>query len=150
MCESDNYKTYEILLKKSSLSPVEQEALFQDALKKWEETGDKVFWDRMFMRVWECCRAMAIRLAPGKPLIDNRAMDAAIIIMDRIKRNKSRPMKLSAFCYWPVQAAIHGPKAIKEDRELQYHEEYEEQTQDENTYETVRGICRMELMNTLD
>lgn len=128
------------------MSPKEQEGLFQYYMNLWVETGLKKYWDQMFLRVIECCRAIAIKKAPGKRLLDERSLSAACIVMDRIERLKVRPNKLSSYCYWPVIECIQGKKAMYEDQELQIHEEYKETMINEE----IRGICRRELMNTED
>lgn len=129
-------------------SPEEQEELFQEAMKEWDSTNSKDAWDRMWLRVYECCKAIAIKKAPGKPLLEERAMDATILVMDRIERLGNHPARLSSYCYWPVIASIQGPKARKEDLELALQDELE--GFEEVKHETIRGVCRPELMNTED
>lgn len=130
------------------MSPKLQEALFQEAICNWERTRDVIYWEQMWMRVLECCKALALKIAPGKPLVEERSVDAAIKVMDRIERLNKHPNKLSSYCYWPVKEALQGPQAMHEDLEECLYEEYEEQTQDKACY--VLGICRKELMNTDD
>lgn len=119
--------------------------MFQQALNHWINNGDKSSWDMMFLRVIEACKACALRIAPGKPLILERAMDAAITIMKGIKERGSRPQKLSSFVYWPVRGSLQGRLAQQEDQELQYDPLYEEQTQLEHGTDTIRGIYRPEM-----
>jgi len=137
------------LQNKEHLSPEEQEELFQEAMSKWDRTKNKKAWDEMWFRVYECCKAIAIKKAPGKPLLEERSMDAACLVMDRIERLGARPEKLSSYCYWPVVASIQGPKAKKEDQELAMQDEIEDY-EEVQTNDEVRGICRLELMNTID
>lgn len=108
------------------LTPKEQESIFQSALKDWIQSNSKPSWDIMFLRVYECCKAIALTKAPGKPFLEDRAMDATITIMDRIRRG-ARPSLLSSYCYWPLIGAIQGEKAKREDRELSYdaYDDYE-------------------------
>lgn len=126
----------------------EQESLFQEAINEWDNTKSKDAWNRMWVRVYECCKAIAIKKAPGKPLLEERAMDATILVMDRIERLRVHPEKLSSYCYWPVIASIQGPKAKKEDQELAMQEEIDDY--EEVKHETIRGICRTEFMCTED
>lgn len=128
-----------------NLSPKEQEARFQEALDHWVHNGDKKSWDEMWFRVIECCRALALKIAPGKQHVEERALDAAATIMKGIKERGLRPEKLSSYCYWPCRGSIQGKAAQHEDQELQLHLEYEEQKQLERSYETVRGIYRPEM-----
>lgn len=132
---------------RKSLPVSVQEQQFQDAFERWEGSGkvDKGAWDEMWLRVIECCRALALKIAPGKPLVEERSLDGAILVMDRIVRLQTHPRKLSSYCYWPVREALQGPKVVREDMELQLYEEYEEQKRDE-----IRGVCREDLMNTID
>lgn len=131
-----------------TLEPAEQERLFQEAISDWEISGSKAAWDRMWIRVHECCRALALKIAPGKDKVEERAMDATITVMDRIKRLNKHPNKLSSYCFWPVVGALQGPKAKKEDMELALQDEIEKFN--ELKHDEVRGICRVELMCTDD
>lgn len=104
------------------LTVTEQESIFQEALCNWELTKEKKYWDIMWLRVYECCRSIALRIAPGKPMVEERALDATIKIMDRIERLKKHPAKLSAYCYLPTLGEVQGPKAVKEDRESYFED----------------------------
>lgn len=115
-------KDYIRSLEEQNIPVAEQERIFQEALCSWELTRDKKYWDIMWFRVYECCRSIALRIAPGKPLIEERALDAAIKIMDRIERLKRHPAKLSAYCYLPTLGELQGPKAVREDRESYYED----------------------------
>lgn len=130
----------------SSLNPKEAEEVFQEAFKEWETTNSKKAYDIMWIRVYECCRAIALRIAPGKPLVEERALEAAITIIERMIRLKQHPNKLSSWCYLPVRYALQGNKAIREDREMQY----DDTLNTNKIFEPVRGICRQELVNTAD
>lgn len=144
--------------------PIEiQEAEFQSAFNLWEQNGKKFDknWERMWIRVSECCKAICLKIAPGKPQTAERSVDATIMVMDRIIRLNKHPQKLSSYCFWPCKAALQGPKAMREDLEgINYDVEdtpinilgerdysvyYEPYIQ-----EGVRGIWRAELVNTID
>lgn len=104
---------------KQHLNPKEAEAVFMKALAEWEATGSNEAWRVIWERVVQCCRAIAIYKCPGFPLVDDRAMDASIHVMELLKRGyKPNSGSLSKFCSYPVTAALYGPKAIKEDSEL--------------------------------
>lgn len=132
-------------MKKGYLDPKVQEQMFQDALSEWERDGSEAAWGRVWERVIAACRACALKIAPGKPHVEERAMDAVITIMRGIKERGLRPKKLSSYVYWPVRGALHSRSCMHEDQELQLHTEYEEQKQLERGYETVRGIYRPEM-----
>lgn len=132
-------------MKKEYLDPKIQEEMFREALAEWERDGSEDAWHRMWERVAAACKACALRIAPGKPLILERSMDAAITIMKGIKERGSRPQKLSSFVYWPVRGSLQGRLAQQEDQELQYDPLYEEQTQLEHGTDTIRGIYRPEM-----
>lgn len=147
--------------------PSLQEQQFQEAFKRWEESDytDLEAWHIMFHRVYECCFAIAQKMCMGvyNPKLLDRTMDAAIYYMNRIKNEHIHPRKLSSWCYLGTKGNIWGVKQQREDKEASYDEFVE------NGYtgstdilgyvtddfrlrlpETVRGICRSELMNTID
>ncbi len=103
---------------KQHLNPKEAEAVFMKALAEWKSSGSKEAWRVMWERVVECCRAIAIYKCPGFPMVDDRAMDASIHVMELIGRNYTpNSGSLSKFCSYPVTAALYGPKAVREDSE---------------------------------
>lgn len=113
--------------------PKVQEAEFQNALSKWKQFHDKASWDKMFYRVYECCKALAKKRAYGIviPELESKALDAATYCMDLIKRGKY-PEKLSSMCYLHVQKFLYSEKTKRAEREIQlsalqdYQLEYEE------------------------
>lgn len=119
---------------KKYLNPKEAEAVFMKALAEWEATGSNEAWQVMWERVAACCRAIGIYKCPGLSLVDDRAMDASIHVMELIKRGyKPNSGSLSKFCSYPVTAALYGPKAVKEDTELSFDENFlDESCSDEN------------------
>lgn len=102
--------------------PSEQELEFQDAYSKWIADGDKGSYEVMWIRVKECCNAIASKLLKGlyTSTFDDRVMDATMKCMEDIINGGVRPKKLSSYCYYPVLTAIWGLKARKEDREESY------------------------------
>lgn len=101
--------------------PSEQELEFQTAYSKWIVDGDKSSYKVMWIRVKECCNAIASKLLNGlyTSTFDDRVMDATMKCMEDII-NGEHPKKLSSYCYWPVVNAVWGPKAKKEDQEECY------------------------------
>lgn len=145
------------------LEPSLQESLFQSAFSKWEANGKRndKNWAEMWFRVAECCRAICLKIAPGKPLTEERSIDATIMVMDRIVRLNKHPQKLSSYCFWPCKACLQGPKPMREDLEgINYDvEDIPINILGERDYsmynepyiqEGVRGIWREELANTID
>jgi len=118
----------------TQVSPKIQEEVFMAAYKRWLRDGSDSAWKIIWERVVECCRSIAIYKCPGFPLVDDRAMDAAIHVMELIKRGyKPKSGSLSKFCSYPVTAALHGPKAVKEDTELGFDDNFlDESCSDEN------------------
>lgn len=101
------------------LSIEERQAEFDAAYKDWLDTGSKKSWDIAFMRVIDACTNIAKRLMKGKPynpMTEERAMDAAIIIMDRLKRLKYYPVTLSSYCYLPTYKELFDRKSIEYDK----------------------------------
>lgn len=100
-------------------SPKVQEEIFMAAYTRWLKYGLDADWKIMWERVVQCCRAIAIYKCPCFSLVDDRAMDASIHVMELLKRGyKPNSGSLSKFCSYPVTAALYGPKAVKEDSEL--------------------------------
>lgn len=101
--------------------PSEQELEFQNAYSKWVASGDKSSYDVMWIRIRECCNALASKLLKGlyTSTFDDRVMDATIKCMENVIKGE-HPRKLSSYCYWPVVGAVWGPKAKKEDKEECY------------------------------
>lgn len=131
--------------KTAQMSPREQEEAFQKAMAHWSEFHDQESYNEMWFRVQEACKALALKIAPGKPRILERSLDAAIVVMQGIVERGLRPRKLSSYCYWPTRGQLQGKLAQAEDTELQLADQYEEQTQDKVGYDNVRGIYRPEM-----
>ena len=129
----------------SQLSPKEQEARFQQAMAHWSEFHDQESYNEMWARVQEACKALALKIAPGKPRIIERSLDAAIVVMQGIVERGLRPRKLSSYCYWPTRGQLQGKLAQQEDTEASYNDIYEEQTQDKCGKEAILGIYRPEM-----
>lgn len=129
----------------SPKDPKEQEQMFQQAMAHWSEFHDQESYNEMWARVQEACKALALKIAPGKPHIIERSLDAAIVVMQGIVERGLRPRKLSSYCYWPCRGQLQGKLAQQEDGELQLADQYEEQTQDKVGYDNVRGIYRPEM-----
>lgn len=102
------------------IDPKEQEQMFQDALSHWKQYKDKVSWDKMFYRVYECCLALAKKKAYGIniPELESKAMDAACYAMDLINRG-NYPSKLSAMCYLHVNKFLYSERNKRAEREVQ-------------------------------
>lgn len=102
--------------------PSLQEQQFQEAFEAWQASDytDKASWDKMFYRVNECCLAIAKGFCKDiyNPKLEERALDATIYYMERIKRDHIRPKKLSSWCYLGVKGYIQGIKQQREDQEL--------------------------------
>lgn len=122
------------------MSPKEQELRFQQAMAHWSEFHDQESYNEMWFRVQEACKALALKIAPGKPRILERSLDAAIVVMQGIVERGLRPRKLSSYAYWPVRGQLQGKLAQQEDTEASYNEIYEEQTQDRCGKESIKGI----------
>lgn len=130
----------------------EQEQAFQDAYQRWEDSNytDKQAWDIMWFRVRECCHSIAKKLCTGvyNPHLEDRADEAVCYYMNRIKRDKIRPRKLSSWCYLGTKGMLYKRKYQYEDAEMSFesYEKYEEIRKPDE----VRGIVRLDMVNTND
>ena len=147
----------------------EKEELFQDALLEWIVLKDDNALANMWFLVSECCSNICKSKLRGVSIGDDRFHDRVIqatsLCMHYILDNGKRPSKLSSFCYLPCIGILYGKAAKTEDSEvsLDQQEEYQNTIgvdilgniiEDENfrmnEEENIRGICRPELMSTLD
>jgi len=124
----------------------ERQAEFDAAYKKYLDTGSKEAWDTAFIRVVDACQNIAKRLMQGKPynpMTEERAMDAAIIIMDRLKRLRYYPVTLSSYCYLPTYKELFDIKAQRYDKLVinsdsymldNLNEDYAEEEEDNEEY----------------
>lgn len=125
---------------KQRLKPREQEEIFKAAYERWLLNGLDADWKIMWERVAECCRAIAIYKCPGFPMVDDRAMDASIHVMELLKRGyKPNKGSLSKFCSYPVTAALYGPKAVAADSESSFDENFAEDAEETNSWVEYEG-----------
>ena len=145
----------------------ERELMFQDAIKKWEKTRDKYAFEMMWLLIENCCSNICKKkltgISIGNDRFYDRVLNATVLCMHYIVDNGSRPTKLSSFCYLPCIGILYGKQAKQEDCEVSYEEQVDLQNYigavdiDGNyvdlytePVEEIRGICRPELMNTID
>lgn len=150
-----------------NISPREAEQKFQEVLKDWSETGNVQSRDQIWLLIHNCCsnicKARLKGISIGTDRLYDRVMDATVLCCHYIFDNGKRPNKLSSFCFLPCIGVLYGKAAKKEDSEVSYDAQMELGNQvavdilgniiDEykpKDFEDVRGICRKELMNTLD
>ena len=102
------------------MPPSEQEIEFQAYYRHWKRHKDKLSWNGMWKRVYECCLALCKARCVGiyNPHLLERALDAATYCIDLINRG-SHPAKLSSFCGLQVNKYLYDKKAQITDRELQ-------------------------------
>lgn len=109
---------------KEEIARREQE--FQDALKKYRETGEKKYWDCMYWRVADAVHNIAAKKLVGVKLdpdvFEDRCADATLYVMKRIKQGLN-PGKLSSYCYLCVIGRFYSEKARFEDRNVVYVED---------------------------
>lgn len=102
------------------IDPKVQETMFQSALTHWKDYKDKKSWDDMFMRAYECCKAIIKKRAYGIciPELESKALDAATYCMDLINRG-NYPAKLSSMCYLHCSKFMYNEKLKRAEREVQ-------------------------------
>lgn len=120
----------------SYIDPKEQEQMFQSALEHWKENKDKKSWDAMYMRAYECCKAIIKKRAYGIniPDLESKALDAASYVMDLINRG-SYPGKLSSMCYLHVSKFMYSEKIKRAEREVQLSVFQEGQLEEEREFD---------------
>ena len=145
----------------------ERELMFQDTLKKWKDTHDECAFETMWLLIQNCCSNIIKKkltgISIGADRFYDRLMEATALCMHYIVDNGSVPSKLSSFCYLPCIGILYGKHAKQEDSEVSYEEQvdlqnYIEAVDIDGNYvslyteplEEIRGICRPELMNTID
>lgn len=104
------------------LTPEECEAAFQEALSKGDT--DTMYYCVDFVCHNQCKKLLkGIRMPPER--FEIRVGEAVLECMTKIKERGDRPMKLSAYTYWPCKRALWSKAAIMEDREmLSYEADY--------------------------
>lgn len=105
------------------------EDAFQRVQRKWKETGDKESWEMMFILVQNCCRAIAKKKANGVgktvPNLDEKILDATIMVMRDIKEKGREIEKLSSYCYMRVFATMYAKKTQNWEKLVSLEERYE-------------------------
>lgn len=97
----------------------QREKEFQDAMKKWDSTKEKKYWDIMFLRVMDVCHNIAAKKLVGVRIdpeeFENRWMNAAMYVMSDIQKGR-RPEKLSSYCYLRVFKFLYNPSDKQYDK----------------------------------
>ena len=95
--------------------------MFKDALVHWVEYKDKESWDKIFIRVYECCIAICKSKAYGIniPRLDEKALDAATYVCDLINRGNRPSGKLVTFCALQCNKFLYDEKLQHSEREVQ-------------------------------
>lgn len=99
------------------------ESLFQKAY----DSGDR---EEQFKCVFRVCYALVLKIlrkrltSIAEDLVYDKALDATIKIMDRIERLKTRPNKLTSYCYWPSYEACFGAKQKQFEDQIELWSDY--------------------------
>lgn len=133
----------------SSLSIADRERRFQNIYNDWKES--RKYNDEMWRLVIDCCKYIALIIVkknslfgPRVALIEERAMDAAVDVIRRMKENDVHPSCLRSYASsWVTYHLQHKASNIQQDKEYQlnaflddndyndYTEEYTESFEDE-------------------
>lgn len=101
------------------------EAEFQEALKKYRETGEKKYWDIIYYRIYDCCHNIAAKKMVGvkidPDIFEDRVMDATLYCLKRVKQGLN-PGKLSAYTYLCVIGRLYSDRAKFEDRNIEFYD----------------------------
>lgn len=111
--------------KSSSLSIVDRERRFQDIYNDWKESGKHN--DEMWQLVIDCCKNIALTIIKRNSLygqrvslIEERAMDAAIDVIRRMKENDVHPDCLRSYASsWVTYHLQHKTSNVQQDKEYQ-------------------------------
>lgn len=141
----------------SSLSIADRERRFQNIYNDWKES--RKYNDEMWNLVIDCCKYIALIIVkknslfgPRVALIEERAMDAAVDVIRRMKENDVHPSCLRSYASsWVTYHLQHKASNIQQDKEYQlnaflddndyndYTEEYTESFEDELIDEILRS-----------
>lgn len=96
----------------------DNERTFQDAMSQWAATGDKQYWECMWVCVHKACLYMAKNKCYNIVVrdLEDKVMDATLDVMNKIKNDGVRPSKLSSFCYLYTIGRLWGKKEQRWDR----------------------------------
>jgi hypothetical protein len=101
------------------LTPEEVEAVFQGALSS--NDWDTVYYCIDFACHNQCKKLLkGIRMPPER--FEIRVGEAVLECIEKIKIRGDRPLKLSAYTYWPCKRALWSKSAIEEDKEMLSYE----------------------------
>lgn len=110
---------------------------FNEIFKKWQETRDKKFYDKMWFMVIDCCNNLGKRLVKRNGIfgsrtstLEERCMDAAIDTIRKLTDGKHNDIiSLSAYASnWVNYHCMHKQSNVAQDKELQldaFLEEYD-------------------------
>jgi pentatricopeptide repeat protein len=135
----------------SSSVVLKKEQRFQEIYDDWKEYGK--YNDEMWNLVIDCCKNIALHIikrnslySPRTLLTEERAMDAAIDVIRRMKENDIHPDCLRSYASsWVTYHLQHKASNVQQDKEYQlnaflddngykdYTEEYTESFEDELT-----------------
>ena len=134
------------------IEPSNKDLEFNEIFKKWQETKDKKFYDKMWFMVIDCCNNLGKRLIKRNGIfgsrtatLDERCMDAAIDTIRKLTDGKhNNVVSLSAYASsWVNYHCMYKQSNIAQDKELQldaFLEEYD------NLYEptSMESPCNQE------
>lgn len=111
--------------KSSSLSIIEKERRFQEIYDEW--IVDRKYNDEMWQLVIDCCKNIALTIIRRNSLygirvalIEERAMDAAIDVIRRMKENNVHPDCLRSYASsWVTYHLQHKASNVQQDKEYQ-------------------------------
>lgn len=110
------------------IKPTRQDLEFNETFKKWQETNDKKFYDKMWFLVIDCCNNLGKRLVKKNGIfgsrtstLEERCMDAAIDTIRKLTDGMHNDIiSLSAYASnWVNYHCMYKQSNIAQDRELQ-------------------------------
>lgn len=128
---------------------------FFDAMKKWEITKDDAAWNTMWTIISDISLSLCKKKAYGLVIrdLESKAIDAATLSMDLIKRGKGPKVGLIVWCGYQVTRVLYGRDQKEIDREYSFNEIDEDNTdfidwEAENTY--LEKLCPTEKWHKIE
>ena len=115
------------------------EADFQKAHEDYRKTGSADAWSRIWLLVYNACRAMCVNLnfKYDRDNLDDLIQDSTLVCINKIKKDPDLKIKkLSSWCYWPCFEALA-------ERQKKKHPvvSYDQLIEDSHGESTAMQIC---------
>ena len=125
-----------------------EKVAFWDALARWKVTSEGQDWNTMFLIVNDICLSLCKNKANGIVIrdLESKALDAAILSMDLIKRGKYPKTGLIAWCGYQVTRVLYNQHQPEVDREYSFNDldENIEESMDDAEEQYLEKLCPLQ------